>query len=278
MRKIALLLLVSCAGGQAYGPSAVQELLRNAGKVVESFWDQFGSVNCTELVSQTKLGRNGRTIYQQTATYDYLVLMKQVDNELAVAESRVEAKGSRKRNPKAPLLVTNGFPMFLLIFHPRFQHSFEFSQPVETVQDGRAVSEVKFRQIHNAPSPTCLRLRGRDYPLEWAGTAWIEARSGAIIKIQAGLGADTEDLGLKSLTAEVVYAPVQFADSPAPQWLPSAATIEAMTPLQHWKNTHQFTRYKRFAVSTDGPAVETKSRGGANTFERSRDGLVEPGH
>jgi hypothetical protein len=59
-----------------------------------------------------------------------------------------------------------------------------------------------------------------------------------------------EDLGLQSLTAEVRYAQVRFDDGAGEQWLPSVATIEAQTPLQHWKNTHQFTNYKRFSVKT----------------------------
>ena len=34
------------------------------------------------------------------------------------------------------------------------------------------------------------------------------------------------------------------------QWLPSVATIEVQTPLQHWKNIHHFTDYKHFTVKT----------------------------
>jgi hypothetical protein len=109
---------------------------------------------------------------------------------------------------------------------------------------------VDFRQIRNARAPSCLRLRGRDYPLEWNGSAWIDQRSGAIVKVKAALSSSMEDLGLKSLEADVLYAPVKFGDSAEERWLPSMATIEASTPLQHWRNVHQFTGYKLFSVDT----------------------------
>jgi len=254
MRRAAFL-LTFCACGWASDLPPVQDVLRSAGTAAETFWQQFGAINCTELVSQNKLDKNEKTVYRKDATFDYLVLMRRVEDELAVEESR-SIVGSSGKQEKAPLLVTNGFSMFLLIFHPRFQHSFEYAKPVEDELDGKRALRVSFRQIRNARAPSCLRLRGRDYPLEWKGTAWIEPQSGVILKITASLDSSMEDMGLKSLNAEVVYSPVKFGGIAEEQWLPSVASIEARTPLQHWKNTHRFTNYKRFTVTT---STETKA-------------------
>jgi hypothetical protein len=59
-----------------------------------------------------------------------------------------------------------------------------------------------------------------------------------------------EDVGLKALRSEITYAPVTFHDPPATFWFPSQATVEVETQRQHWRNTHSFADYKRFAVST----------------------------
>ena len=250
MRVLALILAL-CGSGWAAEVPGIQELLRNTGRAVESFWSQFSAVNCRELVAQAKLDNSGKVVQHTDSTYDYLVLMRQKEENLVVEESRVAApQPGGKAVAKTPLLVTNGFSTFLLIFHPLFQHSYEFSKPVQEEQGGRSVLRVDFRQIRNARAPSCLRLRGHDYPLEWVGSAWIDTRSWAVVKISAALGSSMEDLGLKSLNAEVTYSPVKFGDGAGEQWLPAVATIEASTPLQRWRNTHRFTDYKHFSVDT----------------------------
>jgi hypothetical protein len=249
MKKLVLYLAV-CANGFAADLPPVRDVLRSTGKAVEVFWDQFSAINCTEVISQDKLGKEGKVEYRKDSTFNYLVLMRQADSDLAVEESRVSVPRPAVKQRNVPLLVTTGFSTLLFIFHPRFQSSYEFSPPAADQLEDRRVLRLGFRQVRAAPSPSCLRLRGHDYPLEWSGTAWIEPQSGTVLKIMAGLGSSTEDLGLRTLTAEVRYAPVKFSDSAEEQWLPSVATIEAQTPLQHWKNTHQFTNYRRFSVKT----------------------------
>jgi hypothetical protein len=195
------------------------------------------------------LDKNGKAASREDTTYDYVMLMRQAEGDLMVEESRVAVHPAGSPE-KAPLLVTSGFAAFLLIFHPAFQHSYEYSPAGEEEIQGRKVLRVDFRQIRNARGPSCLRLRGRDYPLEWDGSAWIDQRSGAIVRVKAALASTMEDMGLKTLEADVLYAPVKFGDSAAEHWLPSVATIDASTPLQHWKNVHRFTGYKRFSVDT----------------------------
>jgi len=246
--KKALLCLLICLRCLAAEPPTIKAVLLNTGKAVERFWEQFSAINCTETISQSRLGKAGKVLSRKEASFDYLVLMRMADDGIAVEESRVSSRpaGSEK---SGPLLVTSGFSTLLLVFHPYYQSSFEYYQPAPDQVDGTAVVRMSFRQIPRARSLSCLRLGGRDYPLEWSGTAWIEPQSGSVLRITATLGSALEDLGLKMLDAEVLYAPVKFVDAPAAQWLPAVATIEAETPLQHWKNVHRFTGYKRFSVS-----------------------------
>lgn len=245
-------LLYLCAGGCGLASSLppIPETLHQAGKAVETFWEHFSAINCTESVSQLKVGKEGKVMLRKESVFDYVVLLREADEDLVVEESRVvlRSAGDKKRGS---LLVTNGFSTLLFIFHPVFQNSFEYSQPVEEEIDGRQARRVDFRQVRAGRSPSCFRMKGRDCPVEWAGTAWIDPRSGAVLRITASLASSMEDVGLKELTATVSYAPVKFASAPEEHWLPAVATIDARTPQQHWQNVHRFTNYRQFTVNSN---------------------------
>ena len=93
-------------------------------------------------------------------------------------------------------------------------------------------------------------MRGREYPLDLSGTAWIDAETGVIGKIEAGLESGMEDVGLRTLRSEIEYAPVSFQAPSQVYWLPAQATVEVESMHQHWRNIHTFSGYKRFSVST----------------------------
>ena len=151
----------------------------------------------------------------------------------------------------APLLLTNGFSTMAFIFHPMFQSSFEYSPPITVEFEGSSLLEVRFRHVPGARSPSVLKLKNRDYPVEWQGAAWIDPASGAIVRISASLMPGLEDLGLKTFAADVRFSRVKFKDQTAASWLPEVATIEVETARQHWRNIHTFDRYRVFAVDVN---------------------------
>jgi len=228
----------------------LEEVLRRTGRAVEAFEQEFSAINCTEVVSQVKIGPGGKPLMHQESAFDYLVMIHSAPDDLTVEESRRETKTPGEDKKKLPLLVSDGFSTLLLVFHPFFQDKFEYAPPEPDVLDGRKTLRVKFRQIHGARALSELQLRGHDFPLEWQGTAWIDVRSNVILRITAGLEGSMDDVGLRSLDADVRYAAVRFAGDPAEHWLPDTATVEAQTPRQHWRNIHRFTNYKRFTVDT----------------------------
>ncbi len=120
----------------------------------------------------------------------------------------------------------------------------------DEVVEGKPWARVHFRHIRGTRSPTALLLRGREYPLDLDGIAWIDEKTGAISRIRVGLEASMEDLGLRVFSSEVQYAPMKFSASQQEYWLPLAATIDVETPRQHWRNLHRFGNYKLFSVTT----------------------------
>ena len=178
-------------------------------------------------------------------------MLSNTGGELNLSESRLplhEAKADKKNRS---MLVSNGFATLFLVFHPLYANSFEFKTIGDEVVNGHRLTKVAFRHIRGTRTPAALALRGREYPLELSGTAWIDPKTAAIVKISAGIDNTMVDVGLNTLQTDVEFAPVPFHDPEKTYWFPSRAVVEVETPRQHWRNTHEFTNYKRFEVSTE---------------------------
>ncbi len=209
-------------------------------------------MKCTEKVNQQKLTPGGKVELQRDSTYDYLVILTNVGGELSLDESRLAVgEAAKADNKNRPLLVTNGFATLFLIFHTYYAQSFQFAVGDIEMLNGHTYQKVSFQHIHGTRSPAALSLRGREYPLELSGTAWIDPQTATIAKIETTVGSSMEDVGLKTLRSEIAYAPVPFRDSQTTYWFPAQATVEVETKRQHWRNTHTFSDYKKFAVSTE---------------------------
>jgi hypothetical protein len=245
---IAVLLL--CSPAASAGNADI--VVARASKQLTGFMEQMSDVKCTEHVTQVKLDKNGHKTYAEDTSYDYLVLLQGSGDDLLLNESRLEDTHNQQRNNKknVSLLITNGFSMLMLIFHPYYRNSFEFqAMPDETVA-GRHLNVVQFTHIPGTRTPAALAVRGREFPLELTGTAWIEPGTGQVAKLQIALAKDMSDVGLKSLSAEIDYDPIQLPGWSQPYRFPSVATVEVATLRQSWRNIHHFTHYKRFVVDT----------------------------
>src|SRR5215469_15914875 len=232
----------------------LDELLSRTSREVSSFVEQFSEVKCSEHVLQEKLGEHNKVERKAESTFDYLVILTNSGGELGLNESRVAvheaALGNRKKEV-APLLISNGFATLFLIFHPYYSGSFQFAAVGSDVIAGKPLTKIHFDHVPNSKSVVALAVRGREYPLELSGTAWIDPETGAIAKINAGVDRGLEDIGMKSMRSEVEYVPVRFGDQLSRYWFPQQATVEVETPRQHWRNTHTFFAYKKFSVSTE---------------------------
>jgi hypothetical protein len=229
----------------------LEDLLARANTQVAGFLDQFSEVKCTEQVDQEKIGKDGKVELKEESTYDYLVILTNPGGELSLDESRLPLHEAKQDKKNRPLLVSNGFATLFLVFHPYYAQSFKFALLPDEMLDGRRFSRISFEHIPGTRSPAALALRGREYPLELSGTGWIDPQSGVIAKIVTGIANTLEDVGLKSLQSEVTFAPDPFHDRKEQHWFPVVASVEVETPRQHWRNTHRFTDYKRFSVSTE---------------------------
>jgi hypothetical protein len=232
--------------------STLNERLSALGARVEEFWGEITSVSCVETISQVKVDpERSKTLNRREAVYDYVVFLQLIGGQLAVEESRElreESKAKKVRRPShRPLLITNGFALSVLIFHPHFQRSYVFENLPDQEWNGSVYHRLAFEHVRGASSPTALQLRDALYPIEWKGTAWIDPDSGQIARLQTGLKSPMEQLGIQRVDVDVAYSS-QAASLTT--WMPSTASIEAATEHQLWRNRHEFSEYRKFEVET----------------------------
>lgn len=228
-------------------PFDLASLLDRTNREVSTYLDEFSNVTCTERVEQHKLDPKGRINHREENTFDYFVILQGADDDLLLSESRVPTGPPRKVDPKTRLLTSNGFAMLFLIFHPYYRNSFHF-EPGEPAQG--PYTKIRFSHVSGSRTPAALAVRGREYPLDLSGEAWVDLNTGTISKISAFLSSDMRDIGLRSLRADVQFSPVQLPGLQKPYLYPSTASIEVETLRQRWRNIHSFSNYRRFTVST----------------------------
>ena len=234
----------------------LSDLLNRTSDRTTVFLDQFSDVKCTEQVHQEKLGKDDKIELKEDSTYDYLVILTNSGGELNLAESRLPLHQAKRDRKNTSMLLSNGFATLFLVFHPFYSGAFTFALAGEESLDGRTLEKVSFQHVPGMKSPAALALRGREYPLELTGTAWIDPQTGSIAKIEAGIADSLQDVGLKALRSEIDFAPLKFADSQREYWFPTQARVEVETPRQHWRNLHQFSAYKKFSVSTEEQVIK----------------------
>lgn len=248
---------MSLAATPSFGTgSDLNDLLSRASVEITKLLDEFSNVKCTEQVEQEKLRQDGKVERKEESTYDYLVILTNNGGELSLQESRIATHEAKADKKNTPMLLSNGFATLFLVFHPYYFDSFRFAYTGNVTEQGRTLAKISFDHIPGTRSPAALALRGREYPLELSGEAWIDTESGVITKIEAGIGSTLQDVGLKSLQSEVQFAPAPFRGVKQVYWLPTVARVDVETPRQHWRNTHRFTDYKQYAVTTQEQVIQ----------------------
>lgn len=229
------------------------DLLHRAEARAEQFATEFPSMACTERVEQVKINDPSKIVERRDSVYDYLLLVDTAGGDFSVEESRLEKK--HQKPPAQPLLSTTGFAVLLMIFLPRFSASYHFEELEPQTLDGATWARLHFEHIGTHDSPSVLEAGGRQYPIPWKGTAWLDPATGRVHQIEVDLREPLEDIGLVSLHSLVRYG---TTGANTPVWLPLSAVIDARTRHQHWRNTHTFTAYRRFSVDTESKITQVQ--------------------
>ena len=231
--------------------AADSDAIKKAQRQITAYLVQLADLHCAEDVTQQKLTGNGHVEASARAQYDYLIMMSGNGDDFQLNESRIESSESRHKLTLKPMLITNGIATVLLVFHPYYRDGFNFEAGPEESVDGKPAIPIHFTHIPGRRTPAALALRGREYPLDLEGTAWLDKQTGDVVKVDAALLHDMSDVGLRSLHIHVEYKISNLDKSTTPIALPALAVVDLTTPRQHWRNTHLFQDYKSFSTAAE---------------------------
>jgi hypothetical protein len=267
LSSILLASQVSMASGQS---AANSDAINKAQRQISAYLVQLADLHCAENVTQEKLTGNGHVEASARARYDYLIMMSGNGDDFQLNESRIESSDSHHELTSKPMLVTNGIATVLLVFHPYYRDGFNFETGAEESVDGKPVIPIHFTHIPGRRTPAALALRGREYPLDLEGTAWLDKQTGDVVKVDAALLHDMSDVGLRSLHIHVEYKLANLNKATAPIALPARAVVDLTTPRQHWRNTHLFEDYKSFSTAAEqDPNVKVHSNNDTPDSDKS---------
>jgi Na+-transporting methylmalonyl-CoA/oxaloacetate decarboxylase gamma subunit len=222
-----------------------------AEKQITGMLTELADVHCTETVIQEKLSESGHVEASAREQFDYLIMISGHEDDFQLSESRIENPGWRHKLLSTPMLMTNGMATVLLVFHPYYRDGFNFTTlPAEAI-DGKPAIPIHFVHIPGRRTPAALALRGREYPLDLQGTAWLDEASGKIVKVDASLVHDMSDVGLRSLNIHVEYKTTRLGSNPAQIVLPALAVVDVASLHQHWRNTHYFGNFRSFSANVE---------------------------
>lgn len=269
--NVALIVLSAAALGQS-APSA--SIVNQVEEKVDKYLTSLANLHCMESVTQEKLGPSGHVEAKEHELYDYLIMMQGGHDDFQLNEARIARSSDKSKPAPASMLVSNGITTALLIFHPYYRDSFKFEIGDDETVDGKDLVPIHFEHIPGRRTPAALALRGREYPLELKGTAWVDRQSDEVVRVESSLLNDMSDIGLHALNIHVEYKPVPIGKTVSMVNLPMVAVVDVTTARQHWRNTHVFDAYKSFSVDVEqDPNVKVR---GANPAGNTNDTSMNP--
>ena len=242
----ALLSILMLPSARAQNADALQQVLPKAQANVEKFVEDLAYLRYEEDIVQEKLNKD-KVQYRQETVYDSLMMVRFEEGQIRVEEQRLVEK-SPKRVEFRPLLQTSGFSALAMIFHPYYESSFHFTRLEDATLEGKSLARIHFEHIPGTPSPAIYSMILADKQLELTGTAWVDATTGAIHRLETEIGSTLADMGMKTLRADLLFGPVSLLQESHTLWLPVSATIDLETPHQHWRNVHHFADYRQYRV------------------------------
>jgi hypothetical protein len=156
-------------------------------------------------------------------------------------------------------MKTSGFASSLIVFDPRFQPGVRYRFLGRQTVEGHPACVVGFaQQPSNSPPLGSFRIgqtNSRLLTFGLQGIAWISIDQHRVLKLRTDMLYPLPEIQLARATSEIDYAPVQFASSPSPLWLPSRVTVNVEWGRKRLRNQHVFSQFRLFKVETESKAL-----------------------
>jgi hypothetical protein len=250
-------------------PAANQEelamILRTTGAAVDKFFANAVDVIAHEEIVQERLrptvvsgGMPGGLVDFKTRTRDSYLILRQINGSHAeIDEFRMNDKGIRidEVGLDRGFFMTSGFALSVVHFSSMVQWESKFLHLGDQKISGKDTYVIAFAQLPSeARNTVTLRAEGAKVNLFVQGIAWVDKANFQIVQMRTDLLAPRPDIGLDEQTTEITFKEVRFSDLAFPLWLPRDVNINvkftAGASIEIVRNTHRYTDYRRYHVST----------------------------
>lgn len=250
-------------------PAANQEelamILRTTGAAVDKFFANAVDVIAHEEIVQERLrptvvsgGMPGGLVDFKTRTRDSYLILRQINGSRAeIDEFRMNDKGIRvdEVGLARGFFMTSGFALSVVHFSSMVQWESKFLHLGDQKISGKETYVIAFAQLPSeARNTVTLRAEGAKVNLFVQGIAWVDKANFQIVQMRTDLLAPRRDIGLDEQTTEITFKEVRFSDLAFPLWLPRDVNINvkftAGASIEIVRNTHRYTDYRRYHVST----------------------------
>jgi VWFA-related protein len=243
-------------------PGGLEKVLAAVGTNIQNFFHDFSNTAATEVIQQTQLDDKGRPRASRSEEFYYVFLQSQAEGgHMALEEYRSPVHGP----PTAPggmesgFMKTSGFASSLIVFAPDFQSGVRYRFLGRQTVQNHPVYVIGFAQQPSVSPPLGCFLIGQTsqqlLTFGLQGVAWVSVDQHRVLRLRTDMLHALPEVQLARATSEVEYAPLQFAGSPSPLWLPSRVTVNVEWGRKRLRNQHVFSQFRLFKVETQSKTV-----------------------
>ncbi len=206
--------------------------------------------SATEHVNHYPIDFNGHRLPAQSRTFEYVVVVNNIDSGLFSLDEYLSGSLDRSRVPGG--IATEGVPAVALLFHPLLASDYNFKCEGLGNRKGRPAWQVYFVQREDRPSRIGgYRTFNSFYPFDLKGRAWIDAATYQILGLESELVKPIPAAGLKKQLEIINYGSVSFHSHKQQLWLPQSVEVYFDGRERRFYRTLTFSDFKIFTVDTD---------------------------
>jgi hypothetical protein len=238
-------------------------LLPKVGERVQAFFRDFSNTSSKEYVLLQRLDYNGRPELSSNHEFRYLIVYHPGEAGPLLEEYRTDGKNRPVgQDAIRGFLMTSGYACISLNFHPGYHQASRFRYLGRQASDARAHVIAFAQKIETAG----LQIEytdsssGKSSRLPVQGLAWIAPDTYQILRLRIDLLPAGNRSALSQQTTDIRFSEVRFDNVRKQLWLPREVVVTTKIGGRSFRNLHQYSEYKLFAVESDYKIDKPKSR------------------
>lgn len=242
--------------------SMLEEVLKNTGEGVDTFFRNFQNTASLEKVRQERLGKDGKPKVSLNQEFNYLMLANPQRPSLGIEEHRSKADGqdSELKGLHEGLMLTSGFASASSVFHPVNRSGADFRYLGQQTLGDHQVHVVAFAQKpQTAKMVTSFVTDSGTVHILTQGFAWIDLATFHILRLHTTLLNPLPSVRLQNQTTEIQFQQVDFNEGKTRLWLPLEVKVMVDWKGRILRNQHSYSDFKLFNVEAKEDKKTLKS-------------------